>query len=61
MHHEKQKLGMQFVDQQFLQNKSRDPYDFINRKTQNIQINPGVAYKSTSNDEVLEPRFLDLQ
>lgn len=36
--------------------KPKDPYDFINKRTQNIRINPGVIYKSTSEHEVFENR-----
>ena len=53
---------MQNIDTIFLQMKRpKDPYAYIDRKTQNIQINPGVVYKSTSNDEVLEPRIHKLR
>ena len=49
---------MKEIDQTFLKmNQPRDPYEFIDKKAQKIEINAGVAYKSTSQDEVFEPRI----
>jgi len=51
---------MSKVDNTFLtMKKPKDPYDFINKKTQKIEINPGVPYRSTSHDEVFEPRIYE--
>jgi len=36
--------------------KSKDPYEFINRRQQKIEVNPVVPYRSTSMDEVFEIR-----
>jgi len=36
--------------------KSKDPYEYINKKTHKIEINPGMPYRSTSMDEVFEIR-----
>lgn len=41
--------------------KPSDPYDFINKKNQKIDINPGIIYKSTSQDAVFEPRIFELR
>jgi len=35
----------------------KDPYENINKKTHKIQINPGIKYKSTSQNEVFETRL----
>lgn len=49
---------MQRVDETFLKMaSSKDPYEFIDKKTKKIDINPGIAYKSTSINEVFEPRI----
>jgi hypothetical protein len=47
------------IDDQFLKsnNKPRDPYEFIDKKVQKIEINHGVAYGSTSQDDIFEPRI----
>ena len=46
------------IDGAFLQSqRPKDPYEFINRRAQKIEINPGVQYKSTSANEVFEPRI----
>jgi hypothetical protein len=51
-------MNMEKIDGAFLDaNRPKDPYEFINRRTQKIEINPGVAYKSTSANEVFEPRI----
>ena len=51
-------MNMQKIDGAFLESqRPKDPYDFINRRTQKIEINPGIAYKSTSANEVFEPRI----
>jgi len=41
----------------------KDPYSYIDKRTQKIEINQGVSYKSTSQDEVFELRnkILDAQ
>jgi hypothetical protein len=33
-----------------------DPYQFIDKKLQKIEINRGIAYRSTSHDDVFEIR-----
>ena len=49
---------MNKVDANFLNmTQPKDPYDFIDKKKQKIEINPGIAFKSTSQDEVFEPRI----
>ena len=35
---------------------NKDPYQYINKKSHKIEINPGVPYRSTSMDEVFEIR-----
>lgn len=35
---------------------NKDPYQYINKKTHKIELNPGVPYRSTSMDEVFEIR-----
>jgi len=53
---------MSNVDETFLKMKRpKDPYEFIDKKTQKIEINPGITYKSTSQDEVFEPRIFDIK
>lgn len=53
---------MSNVDETFLKMKRpKDPYEFIDKKTQKIEINPGIGYKSTSQDEVFEPRIWDMK
>lgn len=48
-HNKKKLIQMSNVDETFLKMKRpKDPYEFIDKKTQKIEINPGVAYKSTS-------------
>ena len=37
-------------------NKPKDPNEFIDKKTQKIEISKGVFYRSTSADEVFEAR-----
>lgn len=37
--------------------KPKDPYEYIDKKTQKIAIAPGIVYKSTSQDEVFAPRI----
>jgi hypothetical protein len=37
--------------------RPKDPYEYIDKKTQKIAIAPGVTYKSTSQDEVFAPRI----
>ena len=44
------------VDKEFLESKPKDPYKFIDKKTQKIEINPGIPYVSTSQDAVFEVR-----
>ena len=44
------------VDKEFLDNTPKDPYKFIDRKTQKIEINPGISYVSSSQDAVFEVR-----
>jgi len=45
------------VDDSFLNfKKPKDPYVYIDRKTQKIDINPGAKYISSSMFEILEPR-----
>ena len=45
------------VDETFLAgDKPKDPFEIVDRRTQKIDINPGVPYKSTSHDEVFELR-----
>lgn len=39
---------------------NKDPYQYINKKTHKIEINPGVPYRCTSMDEVFEIRNLEL-
>lgn len=54
----KKSMSMQKVDETFLKmQRPKDPYDFIDKKTQKIEINAGIAYKSTSANEVFEPRI----
>jgi hypothetical protein len=36
--------------------EDKDPYSFINKKVQKIEINSGMPYRSTSADEVFEIR-----
>ena len=36
------------VDKEFLESKPKDPYKFIDKKTQKIEINPGIPYISSS-------------
>ena len=61
-HKKKKLIQMSNVDENFLKMKRpKDPYEFIDKKTQKIEINPGVAYKSTSQDEVFEPRIVDIK
>ena len=51
-------MNMERVDEDFLKAmRPKDPYDFINKRTQKIEINPGQCYKSTSANEVFEPRI----
>jgi hypothetical protein len=51
-------MKMDKIDGAFLQSqRPKDPYEFINRRAQKIEINPGVQYKSTSANEVFEPRI----
>jgi hypothetical protein len=45
-------MASEFIDT----NKGKDPYEYINKKTHKIEINPGMPYKSTSMDEVFEIR-----
>ena len=43
------------IDDDFMTAKlPKDPYDFISKRTQKIEINKGMPYKSTSADEVME-------
>lgn len=45
------------IDEIFLtRKKPKDPYEYIDRKTKKIDINPGVKYTSASVYEILEPR-----
>ena len=45
------------VQQSFLnQYKPRNPYDYIDKKLQKIQINSGMPYLGTSVDEIFEIR-----
>jgi hypothetical protein len=45
------------VEQSFLNHqKPKNPYDYIDKKLQKIQINPGMPYMGTSVDEILEIR-----
>jgi len=45
------------IDDTFLKTvKPKDPYQYIDKKRQKIEINPGVPYRSTSHDEVFELR-----
>jgi len=45
------------VDETFLaSSKPKDPFEIVDRRTQKIEINPGIPYKSTSHDEVFELR-----
>jgi len=42
------------VDDSFLNfKKPKDPYEYIDRKTQKIDINPGAKYISSSMFEIL--------
>lgn len=44
-------------DNEFIQEKKgKDPYEYINKKVQKIEVNPRVPYRSTSMDEVFEIR-----
>lgn len=45
-------MESEFIDNQ----KTKDPYSYINKKTHKIEINPGMPYRSTSMDEILELR-----
>ena len=45
------------IEQSFLNNqKPKSPYDYIDKKLQKIQINPGMPYLGTSVDDILEIR-----
>ena len=45
------------IDDAFLKdNRPKDPYEFIDKKTQKIEITAKVPYRSTSQDEVFEVR-----
>ena len=45
------------VEQSFLNNqKPKSPYDYIDKKLQKIQINPGMPFMGTSADDILEIR-----
>ena len=45
------------IDDKFLHmKKPKDPFDYIDRKRQKIDINPGAKYISSSAYEILEPR-----
>jgi hypothetical protein len=40
---------MNEIDETFLKmNQPKDPYEMIDKKSQKIEINAGIAYKSTS-------------
>lgn len=43
---------------EFIGKKSTNPQEFINTRTQKVTINPGVPYKSTSQNEIFERRFV---
>lgn len=46
------------VDDKFLTwKRPKNPFDYIDRKTKKIDINPGEKYISSSQQEVLEPRL----
>jgi hypothetical protein len=44
------------VDESFLDKKPKDPYKYMDKKKQKIEINPGVPYISSSHDAVFEIR-----
>ena len=45
------------IDETFLNDhRNLDPYEFIDKKTQKIEITAKVPYRSTSQDEVFEVR-----
>ena len=45
------------IDEQFLTKTGQDdPYNFIDKKLQKIEINKGIAYRSTSHEDVFEIR-----
>lgn len=45
------------IDKTFVgQKRSKNPYDFINKKTHKIEILPGLPYMSTSSVDVFEIR-----
>ena len=51
---------MALVDDKFLKmTRPADPYEFIDKKTQKIEINAGIQYKSTSQEEVFAPRIFE--
>ena len=51
------KTLMRQGDKQFIYEKqSKNPYEFINKKTHRIDINSAMPYISSSMDEVLEIR-----
>jgi hypothetical protein len=59
-HQRKKQLNMAGVDDVFLKMaRPADPYEFIDKKTQKIEINAGIPYKSTSQAEVFEPRIFE--
>lgn len=58
----KKEVNFENVDSTFInQGRPKDLYDNINRKNQKIDINPNVEYKSTSQDEVFEPRIFEMR
>ena len=44
------------IDDTFLEKKRMNAYKVIDKKTQKIEINPGIPYVSTSQDAVFEIR-----
>jgi len=52
------KIYFKNIDDHFMTAKlPKDPYMYISKRTQKIEINKGMPYKSTSADEVLEYRL----
>lgn len=46
------------IDNAFINEKvPKNPYDYIDKKKKKVDINPGAKYVSSSQFEVLEPRF----
>ena len=51
------KQTIEGIDKNFMKTyKSKNPYDYINKKTHKIEILPGMPYISTSNVDVFEIR-----